>query len=91
MGELLGFELDLETPVGDMPLSIKQWITIARALLTDPKVLILDKSSAALDFKSTERLFAENARTEESRRQYSHGQSPHRGTGAHRRSRNGAA
>ena len=35
MGELLGFDLDLATPVGDLPLSIKQWITIARALLTD--------------------------------------------------------
>ena len=58
MRELLGFELDLETLVGDLPLSIKQWITIARALLTDPKVLILDESSAALDFDSTERLFA---------------------------------
>jgi ribose transport system ATP-binding protein len=57
MRELLGFDLDLETPVGDLPLSIKQWITIARALLTNPKVLILDESSAALDFDSTERLF----------------------------------
>lgn len=57
MAELLGFELDLATPVGDLPLSLKQWITIARALLTDPRVLILDESSAALDFESTERLF----------------------------------
>jgi ribose transport system ATP-binding protein len=57
MRELLGFELDLQTPVGDLPLSIKQWITIARALLADPKLLILDESSAALDFDSTERLF----------------------------------
>ncbi len=57
MGELLGFDLDLDTPVGDLPLSIKQWITIARAMLTDPRVLILDESSAALDFESTERLF----------------------------------
>lgn len=57
MSELLGFDLDLNTPVGELPLSIKQWITIGRALLTDPKVLILDESSAALDFDSTERLF----------------------------------
>src|SRR5215471_7794921 len=57
MGELLGFDLDLATLVGDLPLSIKQWITIGRALLTDPKVLTLDESSAALDFDSTERLF----------------------------------
>ena len=57
MRELLGFDLDLDMLVGELPLSIKQWITIARALLTDPKVLILDESSAALDFESTERLF----------------------------------
>lgn len=57
MSELLGFDLDLDMPAGDLPLSIKQWITIGRALLTDPKVLILDESSAALDFDSTERLF----------------------------------
>ena len=57
MAELLGFDLDLEVPAGELPLSIKQWITIGRALLTDPKVLILDESSAALDFESTERLF----------------------------------
>ena len=57
MAELLGFDLDLDTLTGDLPLSVKQWITIARAMLTDPKVLILDESSAALDFDSTERLF----------------------------------
>jgi len=57
MHELLGFDLDLGTPVGELPLSIKQWITIGRAILSDPKVLILDESSAALDFDSTERLF----------------------------------
>jgi len=57
MQELLGFELDLNVAAGELPLSLKQWITIARAILTDPKVLILDESSAALDFESTERLF----------------------------------
>jgi ribose transport system ATP-binding protein len=55
--ELLGFDLDLAITVGELPLSLKQWTTIARALLTNPKVLILDESSAALDFESTERLF----------------------------------
>ena len=57
MHELLGYNLDLDIAVGELPLSIKQWITIARALLANPKVLILDESSAALDFDSTERLF----------------------------------
>lgn len=58
MSDLLGFELDPDTIVGELPLSIKQWITIARGMLTNPRVLILDESSAALDFESTERLFA---------------------------------
>jgi len=57
MEELTAEKLDLLAPAGDLPLSLKAWITIARALLCDPEVLILDESSAALDFDSTERLF----------------------------------
>lgn len=57
MEELSGESVDPHALVGTLPLSIKQWITIARALLSDPKILILDESSAALDFDSTERLF----------------------------------
>lgn len=55
--DLLGFDLDPDTIVGELPLSIKQWITIARGMLTNPRLLILDESSAALDFEATERLF----------------------------------
>lgn len=58
MADLLGFDIDPEAIVGELPLSMKQWITIARGILTNPRVLILDESSAALDFESTERLFA---------------------------------
>ena len=58
LDDLLGFELDPDTIVGDLPLSLKQWITIARGMLTNPRLLILDESSAALDFEATERLFA---------------------------------
>ncbi|CAN5201475.1 hypothetical protein BH10PSE7_BH10PSE7_13780 [soil metagenome] len=58
MMELTGLDLDLDVLVGTLPLSIKQWITIGRALLRNPRVLILDESSAALDLASTERLFA---------------------------------
>ena len=57
MRELVGEDIDLLAPAGALPLSTKAWITIARALLCKPKVLILDESSAALDFDSTERLF----------------------------------
>jgi ribose transport system ATP-binding protein len=58
MHELSGEPVDPHTIVGTLPLGLKQWITIARALLSEPKILILDESSAALDFDSTERLFA---------------------------------
>ena len=57
MQELAGVEIDPDILVGGLPLSIKQWITIGRALLTEPRILILDESSAALDLDSTERLF----------------------------------
>ncbi len=58
MRELTGLPIDPDTLVGLLPLGIKQWITIGRALLCKPRVLILDESSAALDLDSTERLFA---------------------------------
>lgn len=58
MEELSGEPVDPHALVGTLPLSLKQWITIARALLSEPRILILDESSAALDFDSTERLFA---------------------------------
>lgn len=57
MQELSGEAVDPHALVGTLPLGLKQWITIARALLSEPKILILDESSAALDFDSTERLF----------------------------------
>jgi ribose transport system ATP-binding protein len=57
MSDLSGSDVDPFTLVGNLPLGLKQWITIARGMLSEPRVLILDESSAALDFDSTERLF----------------------------------
>jgi ribose transport system ATP-binding protein len=57
MRELSGEAVDPFALVGTLPLGLKQWITIARGLLSEPRILILDESSAALDFDSTERLF----------------------------------
>lgn len=55
--ELLGEALDPYGLVDDLPLSMRQWVTIARALLSEPRVLILDESTAALDHSGAERLY----------------------------------
>ena len=57
LSELTDEDIDPLMPAGNLPLSTKAWITIARGLLSEPDLLILDESSAALDFDSTERLF----------------------------------
>jgi ribose transport system ATP-binding protein len=54
-----GVDVDPNSLVQQLPLSIKQWVVIARALLSSPRVLILDESSAALDLDATTRLHAE--------------------------------
>ncbi len=56
---LVGKPVDIDQLVGSLPLSIKQWIVIARAILRNPKVLVLDESSAALDLDATIRLHEE--------------------------------
>lgn len=65
-GEILtrcvGHPINLAANVGTLPLNIKQWIVIIRAILRKPKVLILDESSAALDLDATQRLHTEIAR-----------------------------
>jgi len=58
MEDLVGEYIDPNTLAINLSLPIKAWITIGRAFLREnTKVLILDESSAALDFDSTERLF----------------------------------
>jgi len=58
MEDLVGEYVDPNTLAINLSLPVKAWITIGRAFLREnTKVLILDESSAALDFDSTERLF----------------------------------
>lgn len=54
-----GADIDPDTLVQNLPLSVQQWIVIVRALLANPRLLILDESSAALDLDATARLHIE--------------------------------
>jgi ABC-type sugar transport system ATPase subunit len=56
---LSGQVIDPDARVADLPLHLKQWIVLGRAIRLNPKVLILDESSAALDLEGTERLHTE--------------------------------
>ncbi len=55
----LGFEVpDVRRPVGTLPVSQRQMVEIAKALLERPRILILDEPSAVLSAPDLERLFA---------------------------------
>jgi ABC-type sugar transport system ATPase subunit len=56
--DLLGFCPPLDAAVETLPLSVRQVSVIARALVRDPPVLILDESTSALDVATRDRLFA---------------------------------
>ncbi|MBP9912514.1 MAG: sugar ABC transporter ATP-binding protein [Opitutaceae bacterium] len=50
--------LELERAVGEFPIATQQIIEIARALLTEPRVLIMDEPTSSLTQADTEKLFA---------------------------------
>ncbi|GAB3347171.1 sugar ABC transporter ATP-binding protein [Modestobacter lapidis] len=52
----LGLDLALDAPVEHLPLDQRQLLEIARALVTDPAVLILDEPTSALHSRESERL-----------------------------------
>jgi ABC-type sugar transport system ATPase subunit len=55
----LGFEVpDVRRRVGALPVSQRQMVEIAKALLARPRILILDEPSAVLSTRDLERLFA---------------------------------
>lgn len=55
--ERLGFSIDVDKKVQDINLVSKVIVSIAKAMLMDPKLLILDEVTAALNQKEVEHLF----------------------------------
>ncbi len=53
----LGLTVDPDTPVADLSLSERQLVEIARSLLADARIIIMDEPTAALTPREVERLF----------------------------------
>jgi len=49
--------IDPRTPVGQLPLDQQQMVEIAKATLTQPRILILDEATSSLGVAEVERLF----------------------------------
>jgi ribose transport system ATP-binding protein len=55
---LIGLEVDVDTPVGELGIARQQLVEIAKALSINARVLILDEPTAALTRHETQALFA---------------------------------
>jgi ABC-type sugar transport system ATPase subunit len=53
----IGLDVDVDAPVGDLPIGERQLVEISRVLLNEPRLLILDEPNSALSERETRRLF----------------------------------
>ncbi|MCQ8873943.1 ATP-binding cassette domain-containing protein [Mesorhizobium sp. LMG17149] len=51
-------DVPLDKPAGLLPLAAQQLVVLARAIVRNPKILILDEVTAALDFADRESVFS---------------------------------
>ncbi len=56
--EFIGIELDLRQAARTLSVAEQQFVVIARALISNPKVLILDEPTSRISLEETEKLFA---------------------------------
>ena len=54
----LGLDVDVRQPLGRLSIGEQQLVELARVLLEEPRLLILDEPNSALNKRETERLFA---------------------------------
>lgn len=55
--DLVGLDVDLDIPVGELSVARQQLVEIAKALSLDARILILDEPTASLTGKEVEQLF----------------------------------
>lgn len=53
----LGVDVDVDRPLGSLPVAAQQMAAVARAVATDARVIIFDEPTSCLDARETERLF----------------------------------